>query len=255
MQAAGDLVAAAAELAAGVQDGQHDRHRGDALDRVDVDRDAAAVVDDLDAAVLQDRHDDAVAVAGQRLVDGVVDDLPDQVVQAALTGGADVHAGPLADRLEPLEDLDRGGVVRRDGRGSRAAGGGRDRLFGHGPSSAGVCARRRSSRPGPWRGTTSPSILSRSGPETEVRGLADWRRTWGKLLDSRPPRASQQARTGGVVSPHTGDEASSAALTAAPGRRSIRQPVVSRRCRGARGRRGPTAALASSSGRSGPGRR
>ena len=52
-----------------------------------------------------------VRVAGQRLVDGVVDDLPHQVVQAALAGGADVHAGALADRLEPLEDLDRGGVV------------------------------------------------------------------------------------------------------------------------------------------------
>ena len=56
---------------------------------------------------------DPVAVAGQRLVDGVVDDLPDQVVQAALAGGADVHARTLADRLEALEDLDRAGVVRR----------------------------------------------------------------------------------------------------------------------------------------------
>jgi hypothetical protein len=40
-----------------------------------LDRDAAAVVDDLDAAVGQDPHEDRVAVAGQRLVDGVVDDL------------------------------------------------------------------------------------------------------------------------------------------------------------------------------------
>ena len=61
----------------------------------------------------QQRHHDPVAVAGQRLVDRVVDDLPDQVVQAALTGRADVHARALADRLEALEDLDRGGVVRR----------------------------------------------------------------------------------------------------------------------------------------------
>ena len=52
-----------------------------------------------------------VAVAGQRLVDGVVDDLVDQVVQAALAGGADVHAGALADRVETLEDGDRAGVV------------------------------------------------------------------------------------------------------------------------------------------------
>ena len=122
MQAAGDLVAAAAELAAGVQHGEHDRDGRDALDRVDVDRDAAAVVDDLDAAVLQQRHDDPVAVAGQRLVDGVVDDLPHQVVQAALAGRADVHAGTLADRLEALEDLDRGGVVRRGSVGSGTVG-------------------------------------------------------------------------------------------------------------------------------------
>ena len=76
-----------------------------------VDRDAATVVVDLDAAVGEQRDHDPVAVAGQRLVDGVVDDLPDQVVQAALAGRPDVHAGTLADRLETLEDLDRGRVV------------------------------------------------------------------------------------------------------------------------------------------------
>ena len=86
--------------------------------------DAAAVVLDPDAAVGCRVTHDPVAVAGQRLVDGVVDDLPDQVVQAALTGGADVHAGALADRLEALEDLDRGGVVldvRRAASGRLAA--------------------------------------------------------------------------------------------------------------------------------------
>ena len=67
-----------------------------------VDRDAAAVVDDPDAAVGEQGDLDAVGVAGHRLVDGVVDDLLDQVVQAALAGRADVHAGPLADRLEAL---------------------------------------------------------------------------------------------------------------------------------------------------------
>ena len=58
----------------------------------------------------QDRHLDVVAVAGERLVDGVVDDLVDQVVQSARTGRADVHAGPLANRFESLENLD---VCRR----------------------------------------------------------------------------------------------------------------------------------------------
>ena len=76
------------------------------LGRVHVDRHAAAVVVDPDAAVGEQGDLDAVGVAGQRLVDGVVDDLPHQVVQAALGGRADVHAGALANRLEPLQDLD-----------------------------------------------------------------------------------------------------------------------------------------------------
>ena len=47
-----------------------------------------------------------VQMAGHRLVDGVVDDLPDQVVEPLQTGGADVHARALAHRVEALEHLD-----------------------------------------------------------------------------------------------------------------------------------------------------
>ena len=73
--------------------------------RHDADRDAAAVVDDGDRVVGVDGDVDAGAVAGEGFVDRVVDDLVDEVVEAARPGGADVHAGPLADRLEALEDL------------------------------------------------------------------------------------------------------------------------------------------------------
>ena len=60
---------------------------------------------------LQD-HLDAVAIAGQRLVDGVVDDLVDHVVQAgAVVGVADIHAGALAHGIEAAQHLDRIGVV------------------------------------------------------------------------------------------------------------------------------------------------
>src|SRR5699024_5607432 len=60
--------------------------------------------------------------------DRVVHDLLDHVVQAALTGGADVHARALADRLEALEDGDvRGVVVLRGVGGPLTSGGGRDR--------------------------------------------------------------------------------------------------------------------------------
>ena len=112
VQTAGDLVAAAAELAAGVQHGQRHRQRraapGPGAVSVGMPRPLSST---RIAAVGLEGEDDPVAVAGQRLVDRVVHDLPDQVVQAALAGGADVHAGALADRLEALEHLDRGGVV------------------------------------------------------------------------------------------------------------------------------------------------
>jgi hypothetical protein len=51
-------------------------------------------------------HDvDPCAVTGEGLIDGVVDDLPEAVHEAAGVRGADVHARALADRLEPFEHL------------------------------------------------------------------------------------------------------------------------------------------------------
>ena len=111
VQAAGNLVATGAELAAGVQFGERERQRADVLGGMLLDRDATAVVTDPAAAVGQQLHGDQVAVTGQGLVHCVVDDLVDQMMQTALTGGADVHAGALADRFQTLQHLDRGGVV------------------------------------------------------------------------------------------------------------------------------------------------
>ena len=45
------------------------------------DRDAAAVVANFDAAVGKNRDVDTAAVTRHCLVDGVVDDFPDEVVQ------------------------------------------------------------------------------------------------------------------------------------------------------------------------------
>ena len=106
------LYACAVELAAGVEVRHHGLEGGLAGAGVLVDGDAAAVVGHEDAAVLLDRDRDVVAEAGHRLVDGVVDDLVNQVVEAALIGGADVHAGPPPDCLQTFEDLDVcGGVL------------------------------------------------------------------------------------------------------------------------------------------------
>src|SRR2546426_4865659 len=69
---------------------------------------AAAVVDDDHGVVLADRHVDRGRVARHRLVDGVVDDLPHEVMESPLIRGPDVHARPPPDGLQSLEDLDAG---------------------------------------------------------------------------------------------------------------------------------------------------
>ena len=69
---------------------------------------AAAVVGDGHRAVGVQLHLDRVAVAGERFVDGVVDHLVDHVVQArAVVGVADIHARPLAHRVQAAQHLDR----------------------------------------------------------------------------------------------------------------------------------------------------
>ena len=107
VETAGDLVDVVVELTARVELG-HDHFGGRAvLALVQVDRNAAAVVLHRDAVVGVDRDHDLGRVAGLHLVDRVVDELEDHVVQTrGVIGVADVHAGPLADRFEPFEDLD-----------------------------------------------------------------------------------------------------------------------------------------------------
>ena len=113
VEAAGDLVSLAAELAAGVEHREHDLGRGlVGILGVRVDRDAAAVVDDPAATVGQQGDVDPVRVAGQGLVDRVVDDLVYEVMEAGRTGRADVHTGPLTDRLKTFENGDVFGRVR-----------------------------------------------------------------------------------------------------------------------------------------------
>ena len=111
VQTAGNLVGLAAELGPGVQRGHHRFQRRDLGLRMDVNGDAASVVGDRDVVALVDRGLDGIAETGHRLVDAVVDHLVDQVVQAALVGGADVHAGAAADRLPAVQHVDVRGVV------------------------------------------------------------------------------------------------------------------------------------------------
>ena len=108
VQPARDLVGivGAVEFSAGMELGHHDLGGRDAL-LVQLGRDAATVVAHRAGAVRIEGDQDLLGVAGQRLVDGVVDDLVDHVMQArAVVGVADIHAGPLAHGVEALEHLD-----------------------------------------------------------------------------------------------------------------------------------------------------
>ncbi len=105
VQTTGDLVAASvSELATGVQDGQHDLDRGTALLLHDRHGNTATVVGLGDRVVGMDRDGHLCAEAGKRLVDRVVHKLVHKVVQTHDPRGADVHAGALANCLQPLED-------------------------------------------------------------------------------------------------------------------------------------------------------
>ena len=165
VQAAGDLVAAAlAELAAGVQDREHDLEGGLALLLHLRDGDAAAVVDDGHRVVRVDRHRDGVAVARERLVHRVVHNLIDKVVQPAHPGRADVHARTLADGLEALENRDVLGVVARLLLSVRWVAGAQGSL-----SSTQATPRRDSDRPRPGRGQSMATDISRRGFQIRTR--------------------------------------------------------------------------------------
>jgi hypothetical protein len=62
-----------------------------------------------------ERDGDVVGVAVEVLVNGVVDDLPDEVVQALAVHAADVHRRAFADRLEAFEDGDVFGGIAGNG--------------------------------------------------------------------------------------------------------------------------------------------
>ena len=108
VQTASHLVAGilAAELTAGVQHGIYDCDGRDAKLGLYIHGDAAAVIGNFDDITGFNRYFDMGAVPSQGFVDGVIDDLVDQVMQAGRAGRTDIHAGTLAHSLQALQDLD-----------------------------------------------------------------------------------------------------------------------------------------------------
>ena len=131
------LIGLVVELTARVQAREDQLDAADLLLRMDVDRHAAAVVLDLARAVLEQGDVDGVAIAGERLIDAVVDDLVRQMIRAR---GVGVHARPPAHRIQAAQHLDVGGGIRRchqitslEGARSLARESAANQLAGHGP--------------------------------------------------------------------------------------------------------------------------
>ncbi len=83
---------AAAEFSAGMQYSEDNRWRRNAFIFVYPCRNASSVIFDANAPVRVNRNFNCIAIPGQYLVFGVIDDLPDKMVQAAASGRADVHS-------------------------------------------------------------------------------------------------------------------------------------------------------------------
>ena len=94
-----------------MQLGEHHLDRRHALDRVDFHRDAAPVVLYGDRTVGVQDDGDALAVAAERLVGGVVDGFLDDVQRVVR---ARVHAGAMAHGLQPFEHGNGFGGVAHD---------------------------------------------------------------------------------------------------------------------------------------------
>src|SRR6185503_16401890 len=108
VQAAGDFIGILVEFAPGMELGHDDLGCRYAFGGMDIGRYAAAVVADRAGAIGIERDGHAVAIAGERLVDGVVDNLVNHVMEArAVIGVADIHAGTLAHGVETFQNLDR----------------------------------------------------------------------------------------------------------------------------------------------------
>lgn len=111
VQATGDGITAAAEFTAGVQHGQNDLNGRASLSLVNVDGNSTTVVVDANGAVGENSNVYGVTVPSKSLVDRVVDDLINEVVQSARSGGPDIHSGSLAYSFQTFKHLDVVGTI------------------------------------------------------------------------------------------------------------------------------------------------
>ena len=100
MEAAGDFVISLPEFTAGMQGGEEDFHSAFFCAAECVNRNASAVILEGDGFSVHHLDLDEVAVSIDCLVDGIIENFPDQVVQARGGGGPNIHCGAFPDGFE-----------------------------------------------------------------------------------------------------------------------------------------------------------
>ena len=111
VETAGIVVILVIEFAAGVENGEDDFDAGLVHGGMLIHGHAAAVVPDTGGAVLMKRDGNFGSETVGGFVDGVVHNLPQQMVKAAGRGRADIHTGAHTDGFEAIQHLDVTGVV------------------------------------------------------------------------------------------------------------------------------------------------
>src|SRR5262249_53317546 len=101
------------ELTSGMKLGQNDFCRRLALFGHDFGRNTPSVIDDRDRVVDVDNNVHFCAKASQSLINGIVDNLIDEVMKPINAGRSDVHCWPLPDRFQTLQNFDVFGAVIR----------------------------------------------------------------------------------------------------------------------------------------------
>ena len=111
MKSTGNFVRFVFEFSPGVKFSKHNFNGADSFGGVNVCRNSTTVVLDGDRTVYVNCDLDCVTETGHGFVDGVIDDLKNEVVIAPLNGIPDIHTGTFTHRVEAFEDLDICGAV------------------------------------------------------------------------------------------------------------------------------------------------
>ena len=114
MESSRHLIRVMVELASRVKLGKNDLKRALAFFRMDIDRDASAIVlDRADLAIRPILKEDlyGIAVSSHSLIDRVVNNLIDKMVKPVYSCGSYIHSRSQAHRLESLENRDAAGII------------------------------------------------------------------------------------------------------------------------------------------------